>query len=129
MKGYTSVTTDQMQTAVTNWKERYELGSELVDKGIDLYYAKYYTNGKWFTRLFNSKKSPEDFVKSRINMFYSWDSVLHEVLTKEETEALWFWCYDLHKDACKAVASLLKCSTDGTALLDDQLCRFVDKYK
>lgn len=73
MKGYTSVTTDQMQTAVTNWKERYELGGELVDKGIDLYYAKYYTNGKWYTRLLNSKKSPEDFVESRINMFYSWD--------------------------------------------------------
>lgn len=129
MKGYANITTEQMYVAVTNWKRRYELGGKLLDKGIDLYYEKYYTNGSWLTRWWHRKDSPIEFSRSRLNMFSSWDQILYEVLSEDETELLAAWCWDRHKDAYKAVSSLLKCSTDGTALLDDKLCWFVDKYK
>jgi len=129
MKGYTNVSVADIKSALTNWRDKYDQGEVIRDKGIELYYDKYYTNGSWFTKFSSKNKTPYEFARKRIQMFGSWDEILHEVLEKEEIETLVFWCYDRHIDAYVAIKALMNASEVGDILLDDQLCWFVNKYK
>ena len=129
MKGYTNVSVADIKSALTNWRDKYNQGEVIRDKGIDLYYEKHYTNGSWFTKFSSKRKTPDEFTRKRIQMFGRWDEVLWEVLDKDELEILEMWIYNRHKDAYIAVKSLMNASEEGDILLDDQLCWFVNKYK
>ncbi len=129
MKGYTNVSVADIKSALENWKDRYNKGGDILELGIDLYYDKFYTKGSWFTKLLNKKKTPEEFVRSKIPMFHTWSHVLSEVIDEDQVELLDNWNYNLHKDAYVAVKALMNASESGDILLDDNLCYFIVKYK
>lgn len=129
MKGYTNVSVDDIKAALDNWKAKYNHGEVIRDKGIELYYEKYYTKGNWFTKLINRSKTPYDFARKRIAMFSVWNSILGEFLDKEELDTLELWSYSLHKEAYIAVKALLNAAASGDILLDNELCWFINKYK
>lgn len=130
MKGYTNVSFEDCQAALVNWRDMYDKGGDIRDKGINLYYTKHVVNGNWWNKL-NAKldKTPEKYIRAKIPMFDTWSKVLSDVLTDDECVLLDMWSYDRHKDAYVAVKALIKASEEGKVLLDDQLCWFVNKYK
>lgn len=101
----------------------------MLDLGVDLYYAKHYTNGSRWTKFFNKKKTPSEFVRNRVPMFQTWSYVLNEVLTEEQVKLLDMWNWSRHKEEYVAIKALLNAAESGDILLDNELCWFVNKYK
>lgn len=129
MKGYTNVSVADIESAMINWRAKYDQGEVIRDKGVELYYEKYYTKGRWYTRLISRKQSPKQFAADRIPFFQSWDSILGEFLTEDEVDNLKMTYWNRHKEQYIAVKALLRASEHGDILLDNELCWFVNEYK
>ena len=127
MKGFTEVDRVDLLSAIIGFELRYDEAKSIRDKGIKLYYEKHYTNGSWWSRLGNGKKTPDEFARSRIPTFHSWADILHEVLNKKEVNEVQWWCWTV-KSKVDPLKALYKASSDKV-LINEEMAQFVNEYK
>lgn len=129
MKGYVNVPRTDLLAAIIGFELRYDAAKELRDKGIRLFYEKHFTNSGRFNRWWNRKKSMTEFARSRMCAFDRWSDVLHEVLTREETDEVDWWCWT-HKSEINPLRELYKASSPhDSILIDESMATVINKYK
>lgn len=128
MKGYVKVTNQQLQEAISGFGRRYSDGKVIRDKGIELYYDKYYVNGNAWTRFFNRNRTPIQFARNRMSGFFvNWSDVLDTVLTDEETDLLDWWCWT-GSGSADHLKTMMSQSSDGFALVDHEIARQIEVW-
>lgn len=130
MKGYVKVDRTDLLSAIIGFEIRYDVGKDMRDKGIRLYYEKHYTNGSWFTQWWNRNKTQTDFVRSRMCAFGTWTDVIHEVLTSEECDEVDWWCWTT-KSSIDSLKALYNAGGTGHdyVLVDNEMAAQITKYK
>lgn len=128
MKGYVKIDKADALAAIIGFELELARGKEVLQKGIDLYYEKFYTNGSKWTKFWNKNKTPKQFARQRISSWGSWDDVLDKVLTKEENELV-YWSCRTRDYSFDPIRALCKASTDGTMLIDNEMAAKINKYK
>lgn len=127
MKGYTEVDRVDLLSAIIGFGIRYDEAKRLQDVAILNYYDKHYVNGTWWSRLGNSKKTPREFVRGRIQSFGIMLDVLQDVVNKKEWDEL-YWFTWASRDNVKPVKALYDASSDKV-LIDQDMANFVVQYK
>lgn len=126
MKGYVKVKKELIEETLRNVQAEIVEGELLIDKGIALYYEKNFVNRgklfKWWNHKYEGK--PEEFARSCIPMFSGWNSILWEVLDKEELKII----NSRRLGMPSFLKSLLVESVDGTVLIDNELCAIIKAY-
>lgn len=128
MKGYVKIDKADALAAIIGFELELDRGKEIRNKGIELYYKKFYTNGSKLTKYWDKNKTPYEFARSNLGAFCSWDELLYKVLTREESDLLGWWCYT-HKSDFDPIRALYKASSDGTMLIDNDMAEKINKYK
>jgi hypothetical protein len=127
MKGYVRVTTEQLRQAISGFGRKYAEGKVIRDKGIELFYHKHYVNGSWLTRLLNRKRTRIEFVRNNMSPWGTWADTLHSVLSEDETDLLNWWCWT-GSDKVAPLKTLLSQSSDGFALVDNEMAAVIENY-
>lgn len=130
MKGYTTISVIDAQSALNVNAEHKEMAQKLRSDGIARYYKKFYTDeAGWYTRWRHKNSSDIEFCYSRMGAFGSWSDLLHVVLTREETDLVdWLDCGAGYRYVDK-LECLVGASSSGSIMIDDELCKFVKNYR
>lgn len=129
MKGYVKVDRVDLLSAIIGFGLKYDTAKEIKQKGINLYYDKFYTQSGKFNRWWNRKKTPTQFVRDSIGAFGTWSDVLHEVLTPEENAEVDWWCFTSQSKIAPLKDLYRASGAEDYVLLDNELASMVNKYK
>lgn len=130
MKGYTTITVHEARSALAVNAERVEQAKALRSDGIKRYYKKFYTEGAgWYTRWRYKNYNDRAFCHAHMGAFDRWADLLHVVLTREETDLVDWLDWGAGSMYASKLESLVGASSSGTIIIDDQLCKFVSKYR
>lgn len=130
MKGYTTITVDDAKSALAVNAERKEKAQKLRSDGIARYYKKFYTDeAGWYTRWRHKNSSDIEFCHSRMGAFDRWADLLHVVLTREETDLVDWLDWGAGSRYAEKLERLAGASSSGSIMIDDELCKFVNKYR
>lgn len=130
MKGYTTITVAEAQSALDVNAERKEKAQQLRSDGIARYYKKFYTDeAGWYTRWRHKNSSDIEFCHSRMGAFDRWSDLLYVVLTREETDLVDWLDWGAGYIYAEKLKSLVGASSSGSIMIDDELCKFVNKYR
>jgi len=129
VKGYVNVELSQLQEAILGYEEKRVEGKNLRDKGIDLFYEKYYVNGSYLTKMLNRNKTKMQFARSRLGPFSSWDDLLFEVLSDEEMNKLSWWVYNNTDYKIRPLKSLSSQCSTGFVLVDHEMASFIENCR
>lgn len=129
MKGYTTLSVEEARSSLAVYEARKVEAQQTRSEGIKRFYKKFYTEeAGWYTRWRHKNSSDIDFCHSRMGSFDRWADLLHVVLTHEETDLVdWLDWNGGYREAGK-IESLAGASTT-TIMIDDELCRFINKYR
>lgn len=129
MKGYVKVDRLDLLSAIIGFGVKYDQAKEIKNKGISLYYDKFYTQSGKFNRWWNRNKTPTQFARDHIGAFGTWSDVLHYVLTPEECDEVDWWCWTPESKIAPLKDLYRAAEANHYVLLDNELAAMVNKYK
>lgn len=128
MKGYVKVEKSELLSAITGFELRLDNGKELLNKAIDRFYNEKYKKAGRLYKWLHRNKTPRQFASMHLGSFYYWIDVLHVVLTPDEYHELDWYCW-VNKSKVDPLKALYKTTSDGYALIDDEMANFISKHK
>lgn len=135
MKGFTTVSTSSVQSAIEGFANKLVDGRAIRDEGIRRYYEINYTlaskNKRFsYTRWKYKSSTPMEFARkhSPSGAFWgTWADILHTVLNDDEFDLLNWWSW-IDKDRTDGLKALINTSQDGKILVDQDMAQFINKY-
>jgi hypothetical protein len=129
LKGYVNVHVDQINEAIAGFNKQRDDGKVIRDKGIELYYQKYFTDGSWLTKWLNRNRTPIQFARKNVPAFGSWDDLFHSLLTTEENDLLGWWAWNNSDHKIQPLKSLVSQSATGFVLVDNEMATMIESYR
>lgn len=128
MKGFAKVSVHNISIAIKNHLEVLAKTTEIRDRAVNDYYNKYYPTSGWWTRWTHRKSTPQEFFWAKCaSWMFNTDYHLYEFLTQYEIDILNIINYG-DKDSRKGLEALVNSSQEDTCLLDEEYCKYVNKY-